>query len=411
MSRRTWFDLHSWFGLNLSLLLSFVLVTGTLATVSTELDWVANSASRVYRLSTTKSYDWASLYTSAQAAYPDAELLSISAPADPWFAVVAVAVDANRERFRIFLDPETSQVQGEGRWYNWQRFFRQTHRHLMLPINVGVTIVGLLSVPLLVAFCSGTVIYQKWWRGFFVNPLSNAKSPSSDGRSPHSERRLWGNVHRWLAIWSLWFILLIATTGIWYLGEQWGLQVNYSPLETADTEASRRNDSTLSPTALSAMTSQAARLYPELDVTNILLPHGDDRLVRIQGESRAILVRDRANQITFDTPTGRHVNTRKGIDLSAHMRISEAADPLHFGYFGGTATRFVWFLFGTMLSGLSITGVYLYGLRTVRSLGAKKSAPQLAWVSALRGMGYLKWPSVFVLVICIALAIDVFLLG
>ena len=32
--------------------------------------------------------------------------------------------------------------------------------------------------------------------------------------------------------------LLIATTGIWYLGEQWGLQVNYSPIETADTEAS-----------------------------------------------------------------------------------------------------------------------------------------------------------------------------
>ena len=411
MLRRAWFDLHSWCGLNLSLLMSFVLVTGTLATISTELDWVANSASRVYRLSETKNYDWVSLYVNAQGAYPDAELLSISASADPWFAVVVVAADENRERFRIFLDPETNQVQGEGRWYNWQRFFRQTHRHLMLPIKIGVTIVGLLSVPLFIAFCSGTVIYQKWWRGFFVNPLSNAKSRSSDDRSPNSMRRLWGNIHRWLAVWSLWFILLIASTGIWYLVEQWGLQVNYAPIETADTEAPERDDSTLDPAALSDMTSQAARLYPELDITNILLPYGDDRLVRVQGQSRAILVRDRANQIAFDTRTGKHVNTRKGIDLSTHMRISEAADPLHFGYFGGAATRFIWFLFGIALSTLSITGVYLYGLRIVRSLGATQSTPQLAWISALRGMGYLKWPSAFVLLICMALVIDVFLWG
>ena len=296
--------------------MSFVLVTGTLATISTELDWVANSASRVYRLSETKNYDWVSLYVNAQGAYPDAELLSISASADPWFAVVVVAADENRERFRIFLDPETNEVQGEGRWYNWQRFFRQTHRHLMLPIKVGVTIVGLLSVPLFIAFCSGTVIYQKWWRRFFVNPLSNAKSCSSDDRSINSARRLWGNIHRWLAVWSLWFILLIASTGIWYLVEQQGLQVNYAPIETADTEAPERDDSTLDPAALSDMTSQAARLYPELDITNILLPYGDDRLVRVQGQSRAILVRDRANQIAFDTRTGKHVNTRKGIDLS-----------------------------------------------------------------------------------------------
>ena len=132
-----------------------------MATVSTELDWVSNSASRVYRLSATKSYDWASLYTSAQAAYPDAELLSISAPAGSLVAVGRCRSGRKQRAIRIFLDPETSQVQGEGRWYNWQRLFRQTHRHLMLPINVGVTIVGLLSVPLLIAFCSGTVIYRK----------------------------------------------------------------------------------------------------------------------------------------------------------------------------------------------------------------------------------------------------------
>ena len=33
-------------------------------------------------------------------------------------------------------------------------------------------------------------------------------------------------------------------------------------------------------------------------------------------------------------------------DLSAHQRISEAADPLHFGTWGGLASKLVWFVFG-----------------------------------------------------------------
>ena len=93
MSRRTWFDLHSWFGLNLAVLMSFVLVTGTFATVSFELDWLANPAAREYRLTEVESLDWGKLYANAGAALPEARLITLSAPVDPWFAVSGLGDD------------------------------------------------------------------------------------------------------------------------------------------------------------------------------------------------------------------------------------------------------------------------------------------------------------------------------
>ncbi len=39
VARRVWLNVHRWFGLKLSILMSFILITGTLATVSHEIDF------------------------------------------------------------------------------------------------------------------------------------------------------------------------------------------------------------------------------------------------------------------------------------------------------------------------------------------------------------------------------------
>ena len=46
-----------------------------------------------------------------------------------------------------------------------------------------------------------------------------------------------------------------------------------------------------------------------------------------------------------------------------HTRISEAADPLHFGYFGGITTKILWFLLGLSMSAMALTGVVIYSKR------------------------------------------------
>ena len=99
------------------------------------------------------------------------------------------------------------------------------------------------------------------------------------------------------------------------------------------------------------------------------------------------------------------IELRRGDELDWHSRISEAADPLHFGTFGGSLTRFIWALFGALLTLLAVTGVYLHGLRLVARTRHKVTKdPPL--VSALKRIPLL-WsaPSLAVIAFCLSRAL------
>ena len=191
----------------------------------------------------------------------------------------------------------------------------------------------------------------------------------------------------------MWFVLLIALTGIWYLVEQWGLGVRYPPTPAAS--PAKSGDPFASRGEIEKIIATTSRLYPELEIRRIRFD-AEDGLIFVSGQAQAKLVRDRANQITFNGFTGEPLQNRKGEDLSLHMRISEAADPLHFGYWGGTLTRYLWFLLRMVLTTLSISGVYLFGLRTLRS-NHSSSQRVLRGKAFTKGMGKLRWLSYAIL--------------
>lgn len=70
---------------------------------------------------------------------------------------------------------------------------------------------------------------------------------------------------------------------------------------------------------------------------------------------KAVLVRHRANAVWVDPATNEVLLTTDGRDMNLHQRIGEMADPLHFGYFGGYWTKIPWFLFGLLITGLSVS--------------------------------------------------------
>lgn len=385
--RSIWWRIHAWAGLKLSLLLAVILATGTLATISTELDWLVTPAMRVTPISAPRA-SWGQLAMAAQSALPDSQIRSIVAPTNNWFAAEAWVEQPNGELMRIWLNPYDAQVQGIGPWTNIKVLLCEIHRRVLLPNVIGIRLVSAFSVLLFALLVTGLVSYKRFWRGFFKWPK----------RRRGNNRQFLGDIHRLLGLWSLWFVALIAITGFWYLIESVGADA--PPAAFAGKASGEVEDFS----RLDAQVAAAKAHNPALDIREIRPPARAGAPVAIMGQAEAILVRDRANSIWVD-PSGNHVlGSVRGEDLSVHQRISEMADPLHFGTWGGLPTKLLWFLFGAMLIGLAVTGILVFSLRLHREPG--KGLLQI-W---LRGMGPWAYPAWSVLLLTSALVMG-YLIG
>lgn len=352
--RSIWWWAHHWLGLKLAIFMTFVLATGTLATLSNEIDWLVDPAQRVMpRDGPTASWgDWAA---AAKAAAPDATIQYITAPIDPWFPARAVIERPDGGLRVVYVNPWTSEVQGVHGWFNVNRFLRNTHRHLMMPVKIGVPIVCSMALVLLISMITGLVTYKKFWRGF-------VRLPQWRSGRPGEARRFTGDLHRFAGLWSIWFLVLIIVTSLWYLVEVLGGNAPPGPRPQVVTGAAQP----VGP-ELDALIARARTADPTLRISSVNFPADEGRGVIASGQAEAILVRERTNAVWIDPRDGTVLLTARGEELNLHQRISEAADPLHFGTFGGIATKLIWFLFGVLMTGLSITGVMIYSLRMARA--------------------------------------------
>ncbi len=374
--RRLWWKVHQWAGLKLSILLGFIFLTGTLATVSVEIDWLIHPEMRVDPASAKGEIAWPDIAANIARAYPEFEIEAIAAPEQSYLAARATVVGPDGMRRFVYAHPISGQVQGDTSWVNAERVLRNMHRHLNLPIVWGLTIVGLTGVLLMVSFATALVVYKKWWRGFF-KPIRRTNA-----------RTGWGDFHRLAGVWSLWFVLVIGLTSIWYLAELWGASAPLHP-EPAMPEAAAVQSTDLAE-GLSAGLGTVRAHWPELELRNIRFPVGNMPAFQFEGQGDAWLVRDRSNRVWTDAATGDLLLIANGRDLGIHQRISEMADPLHFGDFGGLPTRLVWFLFGLLMTGLAVSGATIYGLRIVHREGEDQGG---SLVRYWRGMGIWRWAS------------------
>ncbi len=394
MSRRLWFDWHSWAGLKLSLFMAFILATGTLAVLAHEIDWLLHAEMRVApRQLPTAS--WGAWTEAAWSAYPQASLLRLDAPIDPWFAVRGTLRAADGTTRYVWIEPWQARVLGDTSFVNAHRILRNTHRHLMLPVQIGVPLVCSLAFLLAVSMVTSFVVYKRWWKGFFKKP-----------RGEHA-RRLWGDWHRLLGVWSLWFVLLMVLTGVWYLIEQFGGAApppeRHGKLAQApEVERPPR----LRAEQIDAAIALARAAYPQLTVLAINLPQSSSDPLTVEGQAEALLVRERANSVAVDVFRGEVLGRASGTSLSLHQRIAEAADPLHFGTWGGLPSKLAWLVFGSALTALSLTGAWLYVLRIRASL---RGAGAPAWPMFWQAMGHWRWISVGLIALSLALTPRLFL--
>ncbi|WP_299073569.1 PepSY domain-containing protein [uncultured Paraglaciecola sp.] len=395
MNRKSWYKWHSLAGIKLSILICFILLTGTLAVISHEIDWLINSSQRVLPSVSSSNINWSQVYKSAKKQDSKAQVASISAPIDDWFAVEVIRVDAQKQRYREFYHPATGQYQGQGRWYNWQRFFRMSHRHLMMPTIYGVTIVCIVGLVMFFSLISGFFLIPQWWKGFFRKPRTNNK------------KTFWNDCHRLFGLWSSWLLLTVCITGIWYLIEVWGGNASF-PEQTIPAANKVEQGLIKTSPAVFEKVIKSVSTYHDLNIKRIILPTKKEQLIIVQGQNDTLLVRDRANNVIFDGTNGYYLTRRIANEQSLHVRISEAADPLHFGVWGGIYTKIFYFIFGSILCALAISGTYLYGLRHYNSHRDEFYIALKAWKASWQGTGYWKWVSLVLIVVMFILTSLIF---
>jgi uncharacterized iron-regulated membrane protein len=367
--RKLFFDLHGWLGLNLGLLLFVICLSGTFATLSDEMDALVDPAHRVEPGdSGGTQYDWTAMMETLRRTFPDGTVRALYAPGASGrptvagTASLALVVVPGGETRKVYLDPFTGELRGHTGFFNVERFFRTFHRRLFDGPR-GILVVTLTGFVLLASGVTGFGFYRGWLRQMLRLELRGTR------------RRRWSDLHKVAGIWGLPFTLLIAVTGIYYFVEvAYQRAGSYEtllppPALPVDEEGLAAFGPQPELLPLGRYVELARQAYPELQVRTVRPAQAPGQAVYVDGQAGNALTRDRADQVHLHPFTGEVVDIQRTGELGVLPFLTDAVDPLHFGYVGGFGTQLAWFVLGLLLSFSILSGTYVW---VVRSVGSRK---------------------------------------
>ncbi|MDY6975292.1 MAG: PepSY-associated TM helix domain-containing protein [Pseudomonadota bacterium] len=363
--RKKLYNLHAWVGFQLSIVLFIILSTGTIATVSNEIDWLVFEEMRTFNTlpsnidntddETTK---WNNIYKAALSYSEQVKIKSISTMGHDNFTyrVRAEFPDGN-DRF-IHIDQYTYEVTGDIPILTVQRFFRDFHRYLFMPNYLGLPTVTFFAFILAISLYTGLKTTRNW------------RTAITRLRLNQGPRILLSDIHKLFGLWSLWFFVVIVITSWWYLFE-FGAAVAGSRFEPRAPKATvisnYEQTNPVSSAQFSRAFQKASQAIENWQITGVLFPTSSTGTLRFTGVGNNPLLRERAHKVDIDITKQNIIRIQEPKTMAWTNYLNEYADPLHFGYFGGLLTKLVWFVFGVGLSTLSATGVIMTWKRTKTS--------------------------------------------
>lgn len=203
---RFWFTVHAWVGLKPYVVLSVILISGTLAVFAHEIDWLLQPEQRVEPRA--ERAPLGSLVAAVEGALGrDGMMLdgSISTSVtEPEQAAIALVVSREHGAQRLWVDPYTLEVKGRTAILSPGTILAQLHESLFI-LDVGGALVSLFALFVTTSLVTGILTYKRWCRGFLRRPRD---------RTP---RLFAGDLHRLLGVGSIAFLAIVAVTSVFYL--------------------------------------------------------------------------------------------------------------------------------------------------------------------------------------------------
>lgn len=368
--KRLFYKIHTWIGIKLSILFFIVCFSGTLATLSHEMDWLFIPEMRVQpqaELAPRKP-----IIDALKRQYPDVRIENWRKLKEPYLCDIIRIKDKNQHKTYVFVNPYTGKIQGSTA-LTFHRYFRNLHYYLYLPFQIGHYTVLLFAFLLFFSLVTALYFYKNWWRKLFI--LRVDKGPIFFFRS----------LHRLVGLWSIPFTILFSVTGMWYFAERANIG-NLSKVVNPDAPRLSITPPNLDKTTNMSLSidydkvvANAKKIMPSLQEQTISIKPAKTpkHTVFVRGKSDVSLVRQRANRIYINPHTYDVVKIQHANDISAIMWLNDIADPLHFGYWGGLTTKIIWFILGLGICYLIGSGIWL-SLQQ-RALRRKRQIKRFSW--------------------------------
>ncbi len=373
-SKGFFFRLHAWVGIIFGPLLYVICISGSFAVFSNEIDWLLNPKIK----SQPGKINWDLVYSKFNESYPNYELTTVRAPRHSGFAAQSYAKSENGKTLKVYSNPVSGEVQTLENFWNTQRFFRSFHRRFfILPGKVGILFVSLYAIPLIVLVILGVRVQGKKIFKLIYNV-----------RKTKNQKKLFSNYHLLLTNWSWIFAFVISLTGIWY-GVETFKPASSQSNDEINSLKSEINGYNKVENKINFLCGLSLNIIDSFTINSIRFDTKNE-LITIQGKTSGIgtFFRSRANSVTFNFKTGKFVSVYKSVNDTNHKIISDIADPIHFGNWGGIVTQIIWFLLGLMLSIAIMFGLILSTKRISAKYHPSKYSFYLSNFILLLVMGY-----------------------
>lgn len=366
ISNRTWFKLHGWFSLPIWVLFCFISFTGTLAVVSHELTWLTNSQARAYNPSELPEKSDAQLAEIVEIAFPTAKVSAVLS-FEPYLVNAVLFTDTDKPFAIAYVNQYSGEIQEVNQGTTFINFIRSLHGWLLFPwhvnFSIGYYLVCGMAFVLAGALTTGLVIYKRFWRVFFKPQL----------RLTQGKKTFITDLHKLSGVWSIWFLLVMSATGLWYLLQAvlWHNDIDieaHTQLIDSKQLPQLVSESPTFAVSLQQAINIAKQTYPDFSATYTLLPEHNRDSYKLYGKGDFIFYDDYSYFVAVSPWNGAIIDQFSPQNMGGLQTLQHVADPLHYGNIGGLWTKIIWFVFGLVLTGMSITGFLMWRTRNNKIL-------------------------------------------
>ncbi len=387
--------LHRWFGLNLVIFFSLIFASGTVLVLSDEVLAVAHPAIWVSPGRDAKPATFGQIYAAIHAAHPAVRVGTIEPRPAPWLADKSTATTPWGEKVVFWSDPQTAALRDVTRFNNFREVLRKLHDSLLVPRKVPSRLaflaVSATGAILLFSVISGLVAYRRFWRGFFRVP-GRALGPVG----------FQGGLHRLLGLWSAIFLLMIATSAVFFFLDGSVLAGVHAKRPPGTPERAQILPDGFDGLALDRAVSAAIGARRTFVPETVSLPQRRSDAIVVAGHTDADGVLSGETRISVDPRSLAVLGIVGPADQPGKERLAPFFTAIHVGLFAGSASRLLWALLGVASIYGLVSGAGLYAARIAQRPGAEPARGALA--RFLHGLGWMRWLNLAMLVGVVALA-------